>query len=305
MKNKRVIVSGATGYVGRFIVEKLLSQGNQILALGRNPPSKNFFSQLVDFQKISLLQDDIKPESFEGYDALVHTAFHHVPGRYRGGEGDEPEMFKQLNHFGSIALFEAAKAAGIPRVLFLSSRAVYGQQKSGAPLFETTTPYPDTLYGKTKLQTELKLATLADHCFLPIILRATGVYGPTGPSSVHKWHDLFNDFISNKTIASRVGTEVHGEDLANGVDILLNADMSLLTEFSGGEKAPLFNVSDILLDRRELLESYSKLTGQRARKTPKTADATSYNSMDCTRLKSLGWKPRGHLDLSWLSGTQS
>lgn len=301
MANKRVIVSGATGYVGRFIVEQLLSGGNEVLMLGREPPSKNLFTQPIKFKKMFLSQCDIELDIFEGYDALVHAAFHHIPGRYRGGEGEEPEKFKQLNHFGSMGLFEAAKAVGIPRVLFLSSRAIYGKQKPGVSLFETTTPHPDTVYGETKLQTERALAKLADDHFLPIILRATGIYGPSGPTSHHKWHELFKEFKSNKTIASRVGTEVHGEDFANAVDLLLNAGIGKISKISDGENAPIFNISDILLDRRELLKTYSNLTDGTDGEIPKAADATSYNGMDCTRLKSLGWEPRGHLDLSFMT----
>lgn len=301
MVGKRIIVSGATGYVGRFIVEKLLSDRHHVLALGRNAPQKDAFSQPVDFIETPLSDCNIMPEIFTGYDGLVHAAFHHVSGRYRGGEGNDPEAFKQLNHIGSMALFNAAKMAGVPRVLFLSSRAVYGKQKLGAPLFETTTPHPDSVYGETKLLTERSLAELANDQFLPIILRATGVYGAASPQSHHKWQELFEKFKQGKTIAPRVGTEVHGEDLAMAVDLLLNIPIDEFIEISDGENAPVFNISDILLDRRELLKAYGNLTDSTFGKIPNTAEAMNYNSMDCTRLKSLGWEPRGHLDLSWLA----
>lgn len=301
MENKRIIVSGATGYVGRFIVEQLLSSGHQVLVLGRKPPSENFFSKTVDFEAMSLSQPDINPEVFRGYDALVHAAFHHIPGRYRGGEGQEPEKFNQLNHFGSMQLFEAAKSAGVQKALFLSSRAVYGKQTAGASLFETTEPHPDTVYGATKLQTERALSALAGNQFLPIIIRATGVYGPSSPSSKHKWHELFEEFSSGKNIPSRAGTEVHGADLAKAVELLLNAQPAALTECADGENAPIFNISDILLDRQELLKTYSILTNCKSGKLPTLTDVANYNSMDCTRLKSLGWKPREHLDLSGLA----
>lgn len=301
MVSKRIIVSGATGYVGHFIVEKLLSEGHHVLALGRKSPPKNAFSQPVDFIEMPLSQCDIMPEVFTGYDGFVHVAFHHVSGRYRGGEGNDPEAFKQLNHVGSMALFNAAKLAGIPRVLFLSSRAVYGKQRLGAPLFETMTPHPDSVYGETKLLTERALSELANDQFLPIILRATGIYGAVGPQSYHKWQELFEEFKLGKTIASRVGTEVHGEDLAKAVDLLLNIPIDEFVEISDDKNAPIFNISDILLDRQELLNAYRLLTNCTFENIPNAKDATDYNSMDCTRLKSLGWEPRGYLDLSWLA----
>ena len=59
----------------------------------------------------------------------------------------------------------------------------------------------------------------------------------------------------------------------------------------------LFNVSDILLDRRDLLEEYARVTGLR-NPLPGRENASAYNIMDCSRLKGLGWSPRGQLDLT-------
>lgn len=306
MTNKRYIVSGATGYIGRFIVEQLLSSGHQILVLGRTKPADSLFSQPVDFAHMSLSQGEFDPAIFDGYGGFIHTAFDHIPGRYRGGEGDDPDRFIRLNHAGSMALFEAAKTAGVARVLFLSSRAVYGPQTQGAPLYETTDTHPDTVYGQVKLQTEQALAALAsvaDPHFLPIIIRATGVYGAAstaGPSD-HKWHELFGDFTADKTIAPRAGTEVHGDDLAKAVELLLTTEATKLINAADGDTAPIFNVSDILLDRQELLQTYRDMNAFNGGQIPQTVDVTQYNSMDCSRLKSLGWQPRGRLDLSWLA----
>lgn len=305
MTNKRYIVSGATGYIGRFIVEQLLCSGHQILALGRTKPTDNLFSQPVDFAHMSLSQGEFDSAIFDGYDGFIHTAFDHIPGRYRGGEGDDPDRFIRLNHAGSMALFEAAKSAGVARALFLSSRAVYGPQTQGAPLYETTDTHPDTVYGQVKLQTEQALAALAsvaDPHFLPIIIRTTGVYGAAstaGPPD-HKWRELFDDFTANKTIAPRAGTEVHGDDLAKAVELLLTTEATKLIKAAGGDVAPIFNVSDILLDRQELLQTYAKMSAVKGGQIPQAADTSHYNSMDCSRLKSLGWQPRGRLDLSWL-----
>lgn len=301
MSKKRAIVSGATGYVGRFIVEGLLSAGHDVKVLGRTPPHSNFFSQAVTFAPMSLSQDKFEANMFHDCDAFVHAAFHHVAGRYRGGEGDNPEEFERLNHLGSMALFNAAKAAGVPRVFFLSSRAVYGKQTPGEILFETTSPRPDTLYGKVKLQTERALEELSDSKFLPIILRATGVYGPASQPSGHKWHDLFQDFRTNQPIAPRVGTEVYGEDLAEAISLLLSAKTNILSEISQNERAPIFNISDIVLDRYELLKAYDELMDHDEKNLPHRADTSSLNTMNCQRLKALGWQPLGHLNLSWLT----
>ncbi len=300
MTVKRIIVSGASGYVGRFIVEGLQEAGHQVLVLGRKAPQPDFFSKPVLFQSMSLSQTDYDPSVFSGCDGFVHAAFHHVPGKYRGGEGDDPDAFMRLNHDGSMLLFNAVKAACVPRALFLSSRAVYGTQKPGVNLYETQEPKPDTLYGEVKLRTERALEDLAGENFHPIILRATGVYGPAKRPLKHKWTELFHDFESGKEIAPRVGTEVYGEDLANAASLLLDASIDDIKRAANHEIAPIFNVSDILLDRRELLETYADAKRVRKDYLPVRAKADHYNAMDYTRLKSIGWRPEGKLDLSWI-----
>lgn len=300
MTAKRIIVSGATGLIGRFIVEELLQTGREVLILGRNEPPPNFFSKPVSFQSMSLSQMDYDPNIFAGFDGFVHAAFHHVLGKYRGGEGDDPEAFMCLNHEGSMGLFKAVKAAGVPRVMFLSSRAVYGKQEPGAKLYETLEPKPDTLYGEVKLETERALESLSDDQFLPIILRATGVYGEAKPLFKHKWTELFQDFEDAKEIAPRFGTEVRGVDLARAVSLLFQAPLAEIMGAADNERAPIFNVSDILLDRHDLLASYAQIRGLSTVSLPAPAHAECYNAMDCSRLKSLGWTPKGALDLSWL-----
>ncbi|MAZ15867.1 NAD-dependent epimerase/dehydratase family protein [Oricola sp.] len=288
----KVLVTGGTGYAGRFIVEALLAAGHELSVSGRSKPEYRFFSGPVDFVSGDLDPNNVSSARFEGCDAFVHAAFHHVPGRFRGGEGDDPQSFRRLNVEGSLALFEAAKKAGIACAVFLSSRAVYGDQPPGLVLTEETEPHPDTLYGLVKRAVEEGIANMADDTFLPTTLRVTGIYGPAGPGRRHKWADLFADFEAGRDIAPRVGTEVHGEDMAAAVRLMLECDTNAIRAAGS-----LFNVSDILLDRRDLLEEYARVTGLR-NPLPGRENASAYNIMDCSRLKGLGWSPRGQLDLT-------
>ncbi len=277
----RVLVTGGSGYVGRFIVEWLLADGDLVTVFGRNPPPPNFFSKPVDFQTGDLEPQTFRPETFAGFDAVVHAAFDHLPGKYRGGEGDDPEGFVRRNRDGSIALFEAAKRAGVSRVIFLSTRAVYGPKASGTALDEDTPATPDTLYGKVKRDAEEALLAMVDGDFAATILRVTGVYGPAGPGRRQKWADLFDDYLAGKEIAPRAGTEVHGEDVAAAIRIALD-----------GPTPAILDVSDLIVDRHDLLAIVKAATGS-AHPLPKRADASAINAMDCARLKSLGWTPGG------------
>lgn len=255
----KIALTGATGHVGRFILTGLQRAGHDVRVLSR---PKYHLGDSPDLG---------------GCDALVHCAFHHVAGRYRGGEGDDPQGFITRNLDGSVRLFEAAKAQGVAHVVFFSSRAVYGGYPAGTPLTDDMTPRPDTLYGEVKWQAEQALYGLISPGFNAASLRATGVYGP-GPN--HKWTELFSDFLAGAPVAPRRGTELHGDDLAAAVCILLRHQ-------SNGA----FNVSDILLDRRDLLDRFARLQGVK-RDLPKgSLDPVSV--MSCEKIHALGWRPSG------------
>ncbi len=292
-----VIVSGGTGQAGRFIVEDLLSTGHKVTVLGRNKPAPDCFSRPVTFIRHTLGSEP-DPAVFEGAAGFVHAAFDHAPGKYRGGEGDDTEGFRNRNLEGSIALFKAAKQAGVARAVFLSSRAVYGAYPPGTRLTEDLEPNPDTLYGEIKYATERELASMVSDSFLPVSLRITGIYGPAKPGESHKWTELFADFAAGAPIEPRVATEVHGDDVAAAVSMMLTLDR--MTLMAAGGDAPLFNVSDIALDRRDLLSAINEACGSSC-PLPERADAAALNVMDCRRLYALGWRPRGMLDLTGLS----
>jgi UDP-glucose 4-epimerase len=287
----RVLVTGGSGTAGRFVVEALLADGHSVTVAGRTKPHHDFFSGPVDFSFGDLEPENASPALFEGAGGFVHAGFHHVEGKYRGGEGNDPQTFRRFNVDGSLALFDAAKEAGVRRAVFLSSRAVYGTQPPGVLLSEDTEPHPDTLYGEAKLDVEHGIAAMADARFLPVSLRVTGIYGPAGAGRVHKWAGLFAEYEAGEAIAPRVGTEVHGADMADAVRLMLEGDAEAIRA-----AGCLFNVSDLLLDRHDLLAEHARLTGCE-QPLPGRADASAYNAMDCARLKSLGWQPRGKLDL--------
>ncbi|TDL81467.1 NAD(P)-dependent oxidoreductase [Palleronia sediminis] len=269
----RIAITGGTGLVGKFMVERALAEGHQVLLLGRTPPPPIWRNLGIGHVRWQL--GDRPPEL--PVDLLVHCAFHHVPGRYRGGEGADPELFRRLNVDGTLALFEAAPHV---RIAFLSSRAVYGPGPRAERPNEATPLKPDTLYGRVKAEVEAYLAPRD-----AVSLRATGVYGPPAPWQRHKWAELFDNFRAGRRIAPRCGTEVHGADLWQALSLAIDA----------GHIGPL-NVSDLILDRADLLHRYaeiSRMTG----KLPPHAPFDPASEMDCSLLQGLGWRPKGSAGL--------
>jgi nucleoside-diphosphate-sugar epimerase len=271
----RLAVTGGTGLVGRFVVEEALSAGDTVTVLSRIAPAPGFFSAPVAHRAWDLSETP----DLSGLDALVHCAFAHVPGRYRGGEGDDPAGFRAANAGGFARLIAAAERAGVGRIVSLSSRAVYGPHPPGTVLTEETPCRPDTLYGTVKLEGERALAA----CPIPAVsLRATGVYGPPGPGQRHKWADLFDAFARGEAAAPRIGSEVHGADLAAAVRLAL-------TRLAPGA----YCVSDILLDRSDLLYLWSEISGVTGPVPPPVPQPGAFNAMSAARLRGAGWQPGG------------
>ena len=137
----KLAITGGTGLVGSFLVNEARAAGDRITLLSRK--------QVPGFDHVPYQLGDTPDMS--GFDALIHCAFSHLPGRYRGGEGTDPAGFRRTNLEGTIALFKAAKATGVRRVLFLSSRAVYDGLPPGTNLTEDLSLKPTSLYGQIKL----------------------------------------------------------------------------------------------------------------------------------------------------------
>lgn len=278
----KVLVSGGTGLVGRYVVEELLAAGYQVIVGGRRAPAPRLFSRPVEFAALSLDPEKDQIDVFDDAYFFVHAAFSHVPGKYRGGEGDDPKTFQKLNLDGTVRLFEAAKRAGTRRCVFLSSRAAYGDHPPGTELAETMMAEPETLYGRVKLDAERALADLAAPGFSGVSLRATGVYGDLFPN---KWDGLIADYLAGRPVAARAGTEVHGRDLGRAVRLMLETES---TRISG----EIFNVSDISVDMNDILSPIRRETDCRYA-LPAPADGTALNPMSTAKIRALGWSPGG------------
>ncbi len=278
----KVLVSGGTGLVGRYIVEELLSAGYQVAVGGRDPPQPGLFAQPVAFVPLSLDPSENQSEAFDDAYFLVHAAFSHIPGKYRGGEGEDTEGFRRFNLDGTVKLFETAKQAGIRRCIFLSSRAVYGDRPPGEVLTEASELAPNTLYGEVKRDAEHALFSLSSPGFVTASLRATGVYGDLRPN---KWDDIFADYLAGKPVASRAGTEVHGRDLAHAVRLLLETETSRVD-------GKAFNLSDVLTDTHEILGYLQGATGC-PHVLPAPSPRSVVSEMDTSKIRALGWRGGG------------
>lgn len=278
----RVLVTGGAGLVGRYIVEDLLAHGYQVRIASRTPPPPGWFPDTVGHDDYALDPETDATPLFRGVDHLVHAAFSHVPGRYRGGEGVDPDGFRRANLDATVRLFETARRAGIRRAVFLSSRAVYDGLPSGTRLCDDMALAPTSLYGEIKLKTEQALTRLSNDSFVGISLRATGVYGDLVPG---KWDGLFADYLAGRPIPVHAGSEVHGRDVGRAVRLMLEADQARVASRA-------FNLSDIIVDTRDILEPLQRLKGC-PHPLPASADKNAVAAMTTEPIEALGWTPGG------------
>ncbi|WEF23633.1 NAD(P)-dependent oxidoreductase [Paracoccus sp. S3-43] len=255
----RIALTGASGIVGGFVLRAAQAAGHRVTRLDRG----NGFQLGGD-------------PDLRGHDALIHCAFAHAPGRYRGGEGDDPETFLRLNGDGTRRLFDAAARDGVERIVFLSSRAVHDGYPAGTSLPDDLPARPADLYGQVKADAETHLARLPVN---GTAVRATGVYGP-GPAN--KWRDLFEDYLAGRPVPPRIATEVHGDDLAAAILLLLDQP----------DPPRQVNCSDLILDRHDLLARVQALTGC-PHPLPARADPAPLRVQRCDRLHRIGWRPGG------------
>lgn len=169
------LVTGATGAVGAAIVEAV-APTHDVRTLSRRPPAPDLFPVPVTAVTGDVADASAVRRAVEGVDAVVHLAalLHIVnPPPHLRGE------YERVNVHGTAAVLDAARQAGVSRVVLMSTIAVYGHA-GRRMLTEASPPAPDTFYGETKLAAErLALAAeRADGTPLATVLRSAAVYGP-------------------------------------------------------------------------------------------------------------------------------
>ena len=280
----RVALTGASGIVGRFVAARLAREGCDVVALARPASDRTGFDLPVTWIEGDLATGAALESLVEGADALVHSAYDHLPGLYRGGEGDDVEGYWRTNLLGSLRLLHAANGCNVGRIVVLSSRAVFGRA-SRTRIGDDHPTSPDTHYGAHKVALE----GLASVYPRTTCVRPTGVYGITHPARRSKWFDMARDVIAGQPIkTARTSTEVHGDDVATAVWLLLTAR-------DADVAGRCFNCSDLVVSTREIAKRMYAAHGIASGPRPALPEELPPPDiiMRCDGLRSLGWRPGG------------
>ena len=172
----KILITGASGFIGSFIVEEALRRGFETWAAVRGSSSRQFLTdERIHFIELNLSSEAQLTEQLRGlqFDYVVHAA--------GVTKCLDKQDFHRINTEGTQHLVRVLLALQmrIKRFVYISSLSIMGairEQQPYTEILESDVAKPNTAYGKSKLEAEKWLATVKD---LPyVILRPTGVYGP-------------------------------------------------------------------------------------------------------------------------------
>src|SRR5437763_7078756 len=225
-----IAVTGATGFLGRYVVRHLAGQGHRLRCWYRPTSDRTGFEDVagsIDWVPGHLGDAVAAAALVRGVDAVVHAAldWDRVDGRRANWQG-EPLAFLEANLMGSLRLFQAARAAGVGRFVFISTCAVHEVILPDRPLDETHPLWPHSHYGAHKAALEAFVHSYGLGQGWPICaLRPTGIYGLAHPPSDSRWYALVGRVLQGQPIASaQGGKEVHAVDVARAVELLLHSE---------------------------------------------------------------------------------
>ena len=178
----KILVVGASGYIGRHVVKNLVNQGAEVIAFDVVPPSPNWIVPGVDFLQGNManLEEVMSAVVDHGVQRMIALGYFMTP--LLAPECRDLLNAARVNIIGVTNLFEAARLARIQRVIFASTVGTFGYQDGYGPepITEETEPRaPKSLYGLMKLLNNGMAERYAKTFGLEIVkVHSTAVIGP-------------------------------------------------------------------------------------------------------------------------------
>lgn len=235
MERGRVLVTGASGFVGSHVAEQLASVGWRVRCLVRPTSSRRWLTR-ADYE---FALGDVTAlhgirEALEGCDAVVHAA--------ALTNALHPDDYYQVNSEGTLRLWMAAESLKVKRFLLVSSLAAAGPSQGEEPQDETARPHPVSAYGKSKLQAE-RVVLQSGGALEPVVVRPPTVYGPRDDDVLNLARIAKRGWFPRIGGRRRALSMIHVVDLAEGIRLALEAgNPGRIYYFGDGAVHPLDEV---------------------------------------------------------------
>ena len=211
---QKVLVTGATGFVGQEVVRQLLTFEKKIIGLGRTVPDEKIPFIQADLTDASGLEKALSGHSF---DCIMHIAS--LPG-----DTGDPQQMVRVNVNGCLNLLEYARKAKVGRFVLASSISAYEWYPATKfnppdymPVDENHPCRPKDMYSTTKRMQELLALTYYHQYKVPTVsLRLTAVVGPHGKGGGRGWWEFAEKLAEGKNVQI---PHFSAEELCHYVDV--------------------------------------------------------------------------------------
>lgn len=250
----RYMVTGGAGLVGATVTRALLDRGDEATVLDSGVAAGYGY---LDGTSARLVRGDIRDteavaDALEGCTAIVHLAAQaSVPGSI-----DNPVEDLEINVVGSINLLEAARSAGIKRIVFSSSSSVVAGHPP--PTHEGLVPRPVSPYGAAKSAVEAYLRAYTEaYAMEGVALRFSNAYGPYSAHKTSVVASFIRAYLDGGPLVIRGDGQqtrdfVHVADVAAAVIAALDADAASVSgevfQVATGIETSLIELAELLFE---------------------------------------------------------
>lgn len=212
----RVFVTGGSGFVGGHVIERLVRDGHEVVAMARSDRSAAKVER-YGARAVRSSLGEVRPGHIEGCQAIVHAAAFVE-------EWGTREQFWAINVEGTQQLLDVARACGVSRFIHVGTEAALFDGQELVDIDETH-PYPSRqrfLYSETKAEAERRVLAAFDDSFVTISIRPRLVWGPRDASVLPAVLRMVEEGGWTWLDGGRHRTSTcHVENLAHGISLAL------------------------------------------------------------------------------------
>ncbi|MGQ0508412.1 MAG: NAD-dependent epimerase/dehydratase family protein [Myxococcaceae bacterium] len=314
----KVLVTGATGFLGSWIAQRLLEDGHQVRTLCRKTSNRTFLQSLpgIEFAEGTIEDADAVLAATEGTDAVIHSA-----GLVKAR--DEAE-FHRVNVEGTRNLAKAAAAnrKTVKRLVVVSSLEAAGPSTDGSPV-ALDQDSPVTAYGRSKLASEKAALAFKDEVDV-VILRPGAIYGPRDQEILEAFRSVSRGLLPTIAGGNARGVFIYASDCADACIRALHAKVPTGSTYFVDDGTGAISQRGMLEDIERALgkkalirfslpkgflkavshsvKAYGRITNRAVMLTPEKADMLLKDWVsDSGRTRNeLNWKPQ----VPWTDGVQ-